>query len=339
MDNAPKTAKVLLVEDNKINLEVALEILEPLALDIDTASDGKKAIEKITQNSYEFVFMDYLMPVLDGAEATKAIRQAGIDENILPIVALTAGNEDIELLLSCGMNDVLIKPLSLEKAKAMLQKYLPSKAADFEESCSTVSTEKESEDSLPEIPGIDTSLAMEHCSSASMVHKMWHDFASIAEYKTEEISALLRNSNINNFRIEVHALKSSANLIGAVSLSKKFESLEAMAKANDVAELQKATPLVLVDYLSLKKMILAVLNDAPKEQIEVPTNSIEALLDQLIGAANDMFLDGVDESLAELERCILPPEVSSDFEKLKYYVFEVNLTEAVKIAETLKEKL
>lgn len=339
MDLTPKTAKVLLVEDNKINLEVALEILEPLSLDIDTASDGKKAIEKIKQNFYDFVFMDYLMPVLDGAEATKEIRKLGISQSTLPIIALTAGNEDIKLLLSCGMNDVIIKPLSLEKAKAMLQKYIPEKTADFEEACSEYASDNADSDSLPDIPGIDTALALEHCSSASMVHKMWHDFAAIAEYKTEEISALLRNSNITNFRIEVHALKSSANLIGAVSLSKKFEALEALAKANNIAELQKTTPLVLVDYLGLKKMILAVLNDAPKPQMEVPVNSIKSLLDRLIAAANDIFLDGVDESLAELERCILPPEISSDFEKLKYYVFEVNLTEAAKTAEALKERL
>lgn len=342
MDKTTKIAKILLVEDNMINSEVAVEMLEMLLLEIDTASDGRKAVEKVMVNHYDLVFMDYLMPIMNGAAATSEIRKSGKSPEELPIIALTADKGEKEVLMASGMNDILIKPLSLKNSVRMLKKYIHSKATEFEELynlCKNERSNAESVDGLCNIPGIDSSKAVIHCSSADMAQKAWKDFSQVADFKKEKINSLFANRKINDFRIEVHALKSTSAIIGAEELSSEFEKLELLAKAGDVESIQEELPVVMAEYMDMKNRIIDALDEEPIEQLDVPNNSIISLLDQLINASNEIFLDGVDGCLAELERCILPENMLSEFNKLKYNVFEINFPEAAKIAERMKKML
>ncbi len=114
--------KILLAEDDFINQEIILGLLEETNIKIDIAENGKEAIELHKQNSYTLIFMDIQMPILDGYEATKAIRK--IDKNI-PIYAITASamKEDIQKTLESGMNGYLHKPIDVSKLYKILLKY------------------------------------------------------------------------------------------------------------------------------------------------------------------------------------------------------------------------
>lgn len=130
MKNADySSARILLVEDNELNREIAAEIIGMTGAKIETAENGRQAVEKVESSAedwYNLIFMDIQMPVLNGYEATAAIRALPGKRGKLPIVAMTANAfaEDVQLAKNTGMNEHIAKPLDMEKLNDILKKYL-----------------------------------------------------------------------------------------------------------------------------------------------------------------------------------------------------------------------
>lgn len=122
--NDKKTKAILLVEDNEMNQEVAKALMEEINVNLDIANNGKIAIEKINNNSYDLVLMDMQMPIMDGLETTKVIR--GMSQfNRLPIIAMTANAmaQDKDVCLKAGMNDYIAKPLDPKKLYQLIEQW------------------------------------------------------------------------------------------------------------------------------------------------------------------------------------------------------------------------
>jgi len=122
-----KGAKVLIVDDNLINLIVAEELMEPFEMEIETATSGKEAIEKTMETRYDLIFMDHFMPEMDGEEVTVAIRNNSDNPNCeVPIVALTADVvlEAKQHMLASGMNDFLAKPIDIKETSRIIRTYI-----------------------------------------------------------------------------------------------------------------------------------------------------------------------------------------------------------------------
>lgn len=124
-----KGRRVLLAEDNELNWEVARELLSILELELDWAENGEVCVEKFRNSPvgyYDAIIMDVRMPVMDGYEATAAIRELGRADTDIPIIAMTADafSEDIQRCLACGMNDHLAKPIDIQTVSCKLKKYL-----------------------------------------------------------------------------------------------------------------------------------------------------------------------------------------------------------------------
>jgi CheY-like chemotaxis protein len=119
-------SKVLIVEDNMINQKVTKKMLEKTGCIVDTALDGMEAIEKVTSEKYDLIFMDIMMPNLSGVEATIKIRTLLKNKDYINIIAMTAHamKGDRERYIDAGMDDYLSKPFSQEKLYRMLQKWL-----------------------------------------------------------------------------------------------------------------------------------------------------------------------------------------------------------------------
>lgn len=123
-------ARVLIVDDNEINRMVAEEMLKPLKMQIETASDGKQALEMIQNKKYDLIFMDHLMPVMDGMEAVTELRK--LEEPYfkkVPVIALTANTaqEQREEYMQAGMSDYLSKPIDMEDIHRIVRKWIPDK--------------------------------------------------------------------------------------------------------------------------------------------------------------------------------------------------------------------
>jgi PAS domain S-box-containing protein len=120
-------SKTLVVDDNSVNLAVAKGLLKQYGINTDTAAGGEEALEKVKQTDYDIIFMDHMMPGMDGMDTTKAIRDLGGRFSSVVIIALTANAmaEAREQLLRAGMNDFIAKPIIINELQAILRKYLP----------------------------------------------------------------------------------------------------------------------------------------------------------------------------------------------------------------------
>ena len=124
---APK-ARILIADDNEINREVAVLLLEPLQMQIDTAENGAEALDMIQKNHYDLVLMDHWMPVMNGVEATVALRKMeGEYYQKLPVIALTADamEEAKKEFVAAGMNDFVAKPIEMKEICTTLKSWLP----------------------------------------------------------------------------------------------------------------------------------------------------------------------------------------------------------------------
>lgn len=121
-------AHVLIVDDNPINLSVASGIIEPLEMHVDTAGIAAETIEKVRKTKYDLIFMDHMMPAVDGVETTHIIRRMVDGYENVPIVALTANamGGTREMFLREGMNDFLAKPIEVSEIVAMVRKWMPA---------------------------------------------------------------------------------------------------------------------------------------------------------------------------------------------------------------------
>lgn len=328
--------RILVVEDNEINREVAVDILKPLNMEIDTASDGEEAIQMIQANDYDVVFMDYLMPVMDGAKATSYIRNISNKEKLktLPIIALTASIDEVDILLGSGMNDCIIKPMTLDNAKEKLLKFIPDKVVGvIEEIENTIADE--GKDKKPVIDGIDVDEGIKNCGSLKLLKKMFLDYANIIDFKQYLISDYLHSNKLDDYMIEVHALKSSSLLIGAVELSKQFDELEQLTKKKDVDQLNIRTEQVLNEYRLLKNKLLVNCAGEFMQSIFVPKSRIISILNSIIDDSENMYLDGVDSNMHELNKCVVPKEIEDDLGRLRVLVTDVDLNEVVTLCKKM----
>ena len=119
--------EVLVVDDNKMNLIIAKKLLESYQLTVDTAFSGKEALDKVAQKEYAIVFMDYMMPEMDGLETTQTLRNLDIPYcKTVPVVALTANaiNGVKEELITAGFDDYLTKPIVTHQLENIIQRFL-----------------------------------------------------------------------------------------------------------------------------------------------------------------------------------------------------------------------
>ena len=120
-------AKILVVDDNEINLKVFLGLLKNRGMQIDTATSGRKCLEMMQKKAYHIIFMDHQMPEMDGCEAARQIRQLPRrDAASVPILALTgnSSSEDVEAAMQAGMNDYMVKPVKMKLLAKVMSEYI-----------------------------------------------------------------------------------------------------------------------------------------------------------------------------------------------------------------------
>jgi CheY-like chemotaxis protein/HPt (histidine-containing phosphotransfer) domain-containing protein len=225
-------ARILLAEDNAINREVALELLHGAGLSVDTANNGREAVELARQRRYDLVLMDVQMPVLDGLAATQAIRALPGHE-ALPILAMTANafEDDRRACLEAGMNDFVPKPVDPPALYAALLRWLPDSsrvAYDPPEAEGKAETPEDAalKKRLMRIPGLDAhqGLTLLRGKADKFAHLL-SQFATSHEQDMARIDASLASGDLTTAQHLAHTLKGSAGNLGARALSQAADGL------------------------------------------------------------------------------------------------------------------
>ncbi|MBE7071002.1 MAG: response regulator, partial [Ruminococcaceae bacterium] len=238
-------AKILIVDDTKMNLVVATEFLKETRVQIDTAGGGKEAVELALANKYDVILMDQRMPETDGEEAFRLIRSHSEGPNInTPVICLTADAVvgARERYLSKGFNDYLTKPIDSKSLEKMLRKYIPaekieliSKDANETSDAPSEAVENKNEATfrMLQAEGIDTAKGLTNCAGDEEFYiSILLEYLNGADEKKANLKSFLDSGDFKDYGILIHSIKSTSAMIGATEPYKLAQELEAAA-AND----------------------------------------------------------------------------------------------------------
>lgn len=336
-------AHILLVDDNELNLVVAKELLKPLRMQIDTAENGLQAVKMVRGSQYDLVLMDHMMPVMDGIEAAKAIRALPEDKyQKLPIIALTA-NAMVDArkeFLNAGMNGFVAKPIDFARICNQLKLWLPKdlvRDVPKEEAKKLLADDLSDREIQPEDPqmGFSFEEGVKHCGSKAALMKTIRIFYRTIDSKANKIEQCLKEGLIGDYVIEVHALKSSALLIGAVPLSEAAKELEDYGKQGKTEVLEEKTPDVLTLYRDLKNILRPYAEKEEDAKKEFSDGEWITALQQIHQCIEQFDLDGVDQIMEQLEEYQVPECIRESMDQLRVYVADVSLEEIMELTDTM----
>lgn len=336
-------AHILLVDDNELNLVVAKELLKPLRMQIDTAENGLQAVKMVRGSQYDLVLMDHMMPVMDGIEAAKAIRALPEDKyQKLPIIALTA-NAMVDArkeFLNAGMNGFVAKPIDFARICNQLKLWLPKdlvRDVPKEEAKKLLADDLSDREIQPEDPqmGFSFEEGVNHCGSKAALMKTIRIFYRTIDSKANKIEQCLKEGLISDYVIEIHALKSSALLIGAVPLSEAAKELEDYGKQGKTEVLEEKTPDVLTMYRDLKNILRPYAEKEEDAKKEFSDGEWITALQQIHQCIEQFDLDGVDQIMEQLEEYQVPECIRESMDQLRVYVADVSMEEIMELTDTM----
>ncbi len=227
-------AHVLLAEDNKINQQVAEELLAQAGLKVAIANNGREAVEMLEdKNEYEAVLMDMQMPEMDGYEATRTIRQ-NPEFTDLPIIAMTANvmAGDREKCLEAGMNDHLAKPIEPDKLFKILVQWIPPRESEAPQAELEPSGNKVADDKLPgSLEGIDIDEGLRRVGgNRKLYRKLLVEFLQDHREDVHDIRKALDQEDLETAQRIAHTIKGVSGSIGAGDLHRDAESLDSALK-------------------------------------------------------------------------------------------------------------
>ena len=294
-------AKILVIDDTEMNITVMQNLLKKTKIQIDSALSGKEGVALAEKNKYDVLFIDHMMPGMDGVEALVNIRMSGCNKDT-PSVALTANaiSGAREMYLEAGFEDYLSKPVEGKKLEKLLQSMLPPEKIQQATDEEVVEGEEELPACLCDMKEIDTKLGITNVGSIEGYLSVVKVFYQSLYTKADEIERLYREKDWKNYTIKVHALKSSARIIGANELSSLAEALENAGNGNNLAFIDENTPELLEKYRALgEKFSLLESSSAdclPKLEKNALIDAFESVLE--IAETEDYdFMDGLISDL------------------------------------------
>ncbi|MGY3264887.1 response regulator [Lysobacter sp. HA35] len=299
-----KGARVLLVEDNEMNQVLATELLGQAGIDVVLVENGREALDLLGNDAaFDGVLMDCQMPVMDGYEATRAIRADARLAN-LPVIAMTANAMagDRERVLEAGMNDHIPKPLQVAEMFATMAKWIrPSRANDAAGSTPEADRADVRTGEIGPFEHIDTKIGLATTlGNAELYRRMLTAFvAGSRGFKTDFGAAMERGDRETMLRL-AHTLKGTAGTIGAVEVQRAATSLEALVQGRSthaeiaprLSDLVDALDAVLAELASFDATAATPALDAAATAASIDT--LRPQIDHLIALLHDDDADAVD---------------------------------------------
>ena len=340
-------ARVLIVDDNVINLKVAWGLMKSYEMKIETAQSAIEAIEMMKEHRYDLVFMDHMMPEMDGVEATQIIREMdGEYYKNIPIIALTANaiNGVKEMFIESGFSDFLAKPIETSVLDRMLHTWLPSELV-INSTDILIKKSKEKESMIHIEKGLLYS---------GGEHGIYLDILKTYVEKAEEYGTKLNDyyekEDWKNYVIAVHALKSSSLSIGATGLSELAASCEMAGKKEEYGfikekqeDLMKLYEEVVIKgkkYLEDNGVMPEKAQKAKEDVREITDAELEEYMEKIKTACGDFEIDETLVLVNKLMGCSANgKKLDGYFDSLKKLVEDFEYDKALEEIDKIREAL
>ncbi|MDE6314292.1 MAG: response regulator [Lachnospiraceae bacterium] len=292
--------KALIVDDNAVNATVISGLLNKFHVESEVALDGAEAIARRDLVNFQIVFTDYLMPGIDGIGVGKQIRQCIHDQGKdIPVVLCTAnvGAAGLAADVETGISYILKKPVKVQELEQVLQRYVDERLClDNSQSQPAVS--------MLNIPGLDTAYAIRQAGGERLYLNILSEYHKAIKETCERLRKYEQTNDTVNYRIEVHGLKSSCRLVGAMELANLCEYLENETKSKTPMDLKGQTAYLLRIYESFIERLAPFIKQEESNQ-EQESISKEKAKEQFLSIRRlleDFELDEAEELLEELQQ-------------------------------------
>lgn len=329
MFTAPE-AQILVVDDNVVNRRVFVQLLKATQIQVDEASGGEECLELVRRKAYDLIFLDHMMPGLDGIAVLHKMKEwEDYPCRDTPVIALTANAVAgaREMYLNEGFHDFLSKPVNPEKMEKMIMELLPEQKVILGEA-DVVHSGKERKDEtketvFPELEGIDWNYAQLYCRDKTILMDTVNQFYQMAEAEAEQLESYLvlpgklgetDSEALHKFRIQAHSMKNSAAMIGAVSLAGLARVLEYAARDEKTDVIANIAPIFLEDWRKMQGILKPIVGaeNLNEERQEPDYNLTKEFLHLLKNAIEEMDVDTADEIIRQLKRYAYPERIMAE---------------------------
>lgn len=348
--------KVLVVDDNHVNVRVAHGIFTTYGLSVDTATSGQEALDLCEKNQYDIVFLDRMMPEMDGVETLKRLRAlggcyaAGGDSKIIVLTA-DAVSGVRQQLLDKGFDEYLGKPLNLKQLERLFVRFLPPEKITF---CAR----ENSADSAPAIasrdlnylkealPEVQVEQGISNCGGILpdylKILKIAHDYG---EKQLKEMYQMHQQKDYENYTIKIHSMKSTALNMGAEAVSQMARQQEAAGKNGDYEFIDDHLEEFQSAYRQLLAQIQTVLlhydllgkpqDNTPRESLE--KGVLDTVLANIRQNIDEFDFSKVFEILEEMKKYDLPSPYDELFSKIEVYMEDLSVNEIQELLENFRD--
>ena len=349
-------ANVLIVDDNAVNLTVAEGLLEPLKLKIVTATSGKEALLKTKECHFDIVFMDHMMPEMDGIATTQIIRRMRDDYKDVPIIALTAnavGNAR-EMFLNAGLNDFIAKPIEVRTLLTKVKHWLPADkiVTMTQEQKEQLELERQIREmqqdivnqtsNTIEIDDLDTDGAIRLLGSEKLFWNVLKEYYRVIKTKAESIQKHFDEADWQAYTIEVHALKSASKQIGAGELSNMALELEKAGKEKNISYIKEHNAACIEKYLSYEPIFALYFEEKEDDNDnKQPINSeeLKEFLSKMKEALDDLDMDAMEDLCKDISGYQYPEDQQDYPKKIKNAVADIDVDVCLELINEWEQKL
>lgn len=327
-------AKILAVDDIQMNLTVFAGLLKETRINVDTAGSGEECLDKLTREKYDIIFLDHRMPGMDGVETRK--RMAELEGNLnsdTPVIALTANVAAgaKEEYVGYGFWDYLSKPINGQELEKMIADYLPDEKLERRQESDEQKGLSVTAGEYPKIDGLDWDYAILHLPDTALMRSVLSDFFDCIELHADRLEGIYAGlpdkDAMEAYRIQVHGMKSSAQIIGIVPLAGMAKILENAASNDDFETIASMNDIFIKEWRGYKQLLGGIMDDGVRDECSTDDFDVELAYGclEIIDLAMQSFdLDRADEAMATLEAMPLPEAIRSGVLRLKALVSDVD---------------
>lgn len=344
-------AEILVVDDNAVNRKVLRNLLKETQIKVTDAGGGRECLDLVQKNHYDLIFLDHMMPGMDGVETLHRMKAlADFPCRDTPVVVLTANavSGAKEKYLSEGFDGFLSKPVVPDKLEGIIQKMLPGELLREavrtregrngpQEAAPTLPEE------LPQVDGLDWHYAWLHLPDMGLLEFTLREFYAQIDSASDTLADAWERygepGQQERYRIQVHAMKGLAATVGILPLSGLAKVLEYAARDGRTDVVESVTGVFLEEWRGYCGKLRGVFGIGGPAREEADESVIQALVEMVRIGMREMDIDQADQAIRQLGACRCPEEMEADIRRLGEAVTNLDPEEADRVAGMLMEQM